>query len=268
MKRPLRCSPLLLARCGGARACRAGAARSARQRRRVRRAGRRARLGRAARRRRSHDGRRRSHRRRSGAVSVARRRSASIRSRKQEQVSARPVHVGRARSTCASRARNSPTFRAPSSACSTLPRTRKRDAPQLVVYYLGVPDTTPEFADAAELDASLDGTHCAGARAPAEARHDDPQRAGAPARSFGAEAGIDRGATSAPAPTSFAPGGSAIYCVQPCWVTLAAGALAGTDARVVSVVGFPHGCDRAATSRRTRPTLAVADGAARDRHGA
>ena len=33
------------------------------------------------------------------------------------------------------------------------------------------------------------------------------------------------------------------YCVQPCWVKLAASALAGTDARVVSVVGFPHGCD-------------------------
>jgi hypothetical protein len=29
------------------------------------------------------------------------------------------------------------------------------NAPQLVVYYLGVPDTTPEFADAAKLDASL-----------------------------------------------------------------------------------------------------------------
>ena len=29
------------------------------------------------------------------------------------------------------------------------------NAPQLVVYYLGVPDTTPEFADATKLDASL-----------------------------------------------------------------------------------------------------------------
>ena len=29
------------------------------------------------------------------------------------------------------------------------------NAPQLVIYYLGVPDTTPEFADAAKLDASL-----------------------------------------------------------------------------------------------------------------
>jgi len=29
------------------------------------------------------------------------------------------------------------------------------NAPQLVIYYLGVPDTTPEFVDAAKLDASL-----------------------------------------------------------------------------------------------------------------
>ena len=31
----------------------------------------------------------------------------------------------------------------------------RANAPQLVVYYVGVPDTTPEFADAAKLDASL-----------------------------------------------------------------------------------------------------------------
>jgi hypothetical protein len=31
----------------------------------------------------------------------------------------------------------------------------RSNAPQRVVYYLGVPDTTPEFADAAKLDASL-----------------------------------------------------------------------------------------------------------------
>jgi deoxyribose-phosphate aldolase len=34
------------------------------------------------------------------------------------------------------------------------------------------------------------------------------------------------------------------YCVQAYWVELAAQALAGTDARVVAVVGFPHGQDR------------------------
>jgi hypothetical protein len=39
------------------------------------------------------------------------------------------------------------------------------NAPQLVVYYLGVPDTTPEFADAAKLDASL-SERIARARAP------------------------------------------------------------------------------------------------------
>src|SRR5436305_1240330 len=33
------------------------------------------------------------------------------------------------------------------------------------------------------------------------------------------------------------------YCVQPCWVRMASNALAAGDTRVVSVVGFPHGCD-------------------------
>ena len=34
------------------------------------------------------------------------------------------------------------------------------------------------------------------------------------------------------------------YCVQPCWVKLAAAALTGSGATVVTVVGFPHGCDQ------------------------
>ncbi len=50
------------------------------------------------------------------------------------------------------------------------------------------------------------------------------------------------------------------FCVQPCWVKLAAGALAGADARVVSVVGFPHGADRTATKAHAAG-LAQADGA-------
>lgn len=50
------------------------------------------------------------------------------------------------------------------------------------------------------------------------------------------------------------------FCVQPCWVKLAAGALAGADAEVVSVVGFPHGADRAATKAHAA-ALAQADGA-------
>lgn len=37
--------------------------------------------------------------------------------------------------------------------------------------------------------------------------------------------------------------GIGFYCVQPCWVKLAARELAGDAAAVVSVVGFPHGCD-------------------------
>jgi len=51
------------------------------------------------------------------------------------------------------------------------------------------------------------------------------------------------------------------YCVQPCWVTLAARALAGTNAKVVSVVGFPHGSDRSEVKAEAA-ALAVADGAA------
>lgn len=55
------------------------------------------------------------------------------------------------------------------------------------------------------------------------------------------------------------PGG--YYCVQPCWVKLAARALAGTRVGVISVVGFPHGCDMAEVKARAAAT-AVADGAA------
>ena len=51
------------------------------------------------------------------------------------------------------------------------------------------------------------------------------------------------------------------YCVQPWWVKLAVEALSGTDTRVVSVVGFPHGCDRSDVKARAA-AIAVADGAA------
>ena len=54
--------------------------------------------------------------------------------------------------------------------------------------------------------------------------------------------------------------GVGFYCVQPCWVKLAATALAGSAARVVSVVGFPHGCDLPDVKARAA-ALAVADGA-------
>src|SRR5437763_1969185 len=36
----------------------------------------------------------------------------------------------------------------------------------------------------------------------------------------------------------------AYYCVQPRWVAHAAQLLVDTNARIVTVVGFPHGCDR------------------------
>ena len=50
------------------------------------------------------------------------------------------------------------------------------------------------------------------------------------------------------------------YCVQPCWVGIAADALVATDARVISVVGFPHGCDRPEVKARAA-ALAAGEGA-------
>jgi len=50
------------------------------------------------------------------------------------------------------------------------------------------------------------------------------------------------------------------YCVQPCWVALAAASLEGARATVISVVGFPHGCDTPDTKARTTGQ-AIADGA-------
>jgi deoxyribose-phosphate aldolase len=50
------------------------------------------------------------------------------------------------------------------------------------------------------------------------------------------------------------------YCVQPCWVTEASRALSGTDAIVIAVVGFPHGCSRTGTKVLEART-AIDDGA-------
>jgi deoxyribose-phosphate aldolase len=51
------------------------------------------------------------------------------------------------------------------------------------------------------------------------------------------------------------------YCVQPCWVKLAAEVIGADGARVVSVIGFPHGCDRPEVKARAA-AIAVAEGAA------
>jgi deoxyribose-phosphate aldolase len=50
------------------------------------------------------------------------------------------------------------------------------------------------------------------------------------------------------------------YCVQPVWVRAARAALAGSDATVVAVVGFPHGCDRTPV-KADAARLAVDEGA-------
>lgn len=55
--------------------------------------------------------------------------------------------------------------------------------------------------------------------------------------------------------------GIGFFCVQPSYVSLATGALRDSLARVVSVVGFPHGCDRS-TVKAHAGELAVRDGAA------
>ena len=50
------------------------------------------------------------------------------------------------------------------------------------------------------------------------------------------------------------------YCVQPSWVATAVDALKGTDACVVSVIGFPHGCDHSA-AKAAAARIAVDEGA-------
>ena len=50
------------------------------------------------------------------------------------------------------------------------------------------------------------------------------------------------------------------YCVQPCWVAEAARALRGTGAKVISVIGFPHGCATTA-AKVLEARVAVEDGA-------
>jgi deoxyribose-phosphate aldolase len=50
------------------------------------------------------------------------------------------------------------------------------------------------------------------------------------------------------------------YCVQPWWVRAAVLALGGTGARIVSVIGFPHGCERTAT-KAGAARIAVDEGA-------
>jgi deoxyribose-phosphate aldolase len=54
--------------------------------------------------------------------------------------------------------------------------------------------------------------------------------------------------------------GVGFYCVQPCWVSVAAEALRETDAQVVSVIGFPHGCD-SPDVKRLATSIAITDGA-------
>ena len=51
------------------------------------------------------------------------------------------------------------------------------------------------------------------------------------------------------------------FCVQPSWAKRAATLLVGARARIVTVIGFPHGCDRFEAKARAA-ALAIEDGAA------
>ncbi len=55
--------------------------------------------------------------------------------------------------------------------------------------------------------------------------------------------------------------GIGFYCIQPSFVSVAADVLRESATRIVSVVGFPHGCDRSGIKARAA-ALAVEDGAA------
>ena len=55
--------------------------------------------------------------------------------------------------------------------------------------------------------------------------------------------------------------GIGFLCVQPSYVSLATGALRDSGTRVVSVISFPHGCERSAVKVHAAE-LAVRDGAA------
>jgi deoxyribose-phosphate aldolase len=54
--------------------------------------------------------------------------------------------------------------------------------------------------------------------------------------------------------------GIGFYCVQPSFVSVAADVLHDAETRLVSVVGFPHGCDRSGIKAKAA-ALAVEDGA-------
>jgi hypothetical protein len=120
-------------------------------------------VGHLARRHRGFDARCRAHRRRTRRV-----RRASIVGidpfTQREQTLLSPMATGAA-STLAYRGRNSPISRAPSFGCSVRSQSASEPA-KLVVYYLGIPDTTPEFTSEAALEAYLAARMSQGARKP------------------------------------------------------------------------------------------------------
>ena len=213
------------------------------------------------------DARRRARRRRSRPRSARWASSASIPSRSANRACCRR-RPRRPASTFACRARSSPTFRAPSSACSHPPTPAPNEPPKLVVFYLGVPDTTPEFASEASARNLSRRTHRPRARRRGEEDAMTMTRIElarlldhSVLKPEAVEADVQSGADTV---RTWQIG---YFCVQPCWVSLAARRLAGTTAMVASVIGFPHGADR---TGREGPGRCARRGRRRrrNRHGA
>ena len=152
-------------------------------------------------------------------------------------------------------------------ACSVRNPAGADDAPKLVVFYLGVPDTTPEFASDGGARNLPRRAHRPRARRHREARRHDPRIELARL--------LDHSVLKPEATERDVLAGADIvrkwqigyYCVQPCWVSLAAQSLArhereGGERRRLSARRRPHrgeGAGRCARRGRWR---------GRDRHGA
>ena len=133
-------------------------------------------------------------------------------------------------------------------------------APKLVVFYLGVPDTTPEFASAAALESYLAAAHRARAR-----RHREQDAM----TRFELARILDHSVLKPEATEHDIRAGADVvrtwrigfYCVQPCWVRLAARALAGTRREGGQRRRLPARL-RSSEVKARAAALAVADGAA------
>jgi hypothetical protein len=191
-----------------------------------------------ARRHRGFDARCRAHRRRTRRVRrVEHRRHRSLHAARADAAAAqrdgRPIDARIPRAQFA-------ISRAPSFGCSG-PLPKRPRAAKLVVYYLGIPDTTPEFATEAALEAYLASRISQGEEAMTNAL-----TRGELARL------LDHSVLKPGSHRSGHPGGhrhrarvAHRLLLRPALLGGARGAsLEGTSTKVASVIGFPHGADR------------------------